>query len=52
MMGGEYTTVVPRIRESKHTLANVSKIQKIFGWEPKKSLKEYMENKEYDNRNK
>ena len=28
---------------------DITKIKKVLGWSPSKSLKEYMENKEYDN---
>jgi nucleoside-diphosphate-sugar epimerase len=52
MMQGEYTFLPERVGEARHTLADITKIKQYFGWEPKKSLKEYMENKKYDNRNK
>ena len=48
MMKGEYTFLPARVGESKSTLANIAKIKQYFGWEPKKSLSEYMENREYD----
>jgi UDP-glucose 4-epimerase len=48
LMEGEYTRIPARVGEAKHTLANITKIKQYFGWEPKKSLLEYMENKEYD----
>ena len=48
MMKGEYTYLPERLGEARHTLADTTKIKKYFGWEPKKSLIEYMENKEYD----
>ena len=49
MMQGEYTFLPERVGEARHTLADITKIKHYFEWEPKKSLKEYMENKEYDN---
>jgi UDP-glucose 4-epimerase len=49
MMQGEYTFLPERVGEARHTLADITKIKQYFEWEPKKSLKEYMENKEYDN---
>lgn len=49
MMSTEYTHLPPRQGEARHTLADITKIKQYFGWEPKKSLKEYMENKKYDN---
>jgi nucleoside-diphosphate-sugar epimerase len=48
MMKGEYTFLPERVGEARHTLANITKIKQYFGWEPKKSLLEYMENREYD----
>jgi len=48
LMKGEYTFLPERIGEVRHTLANISKIKQYFGWEPTKSLLEYMENREYD----
>ena len=49
MMEGEYNHLPARVGESRHTLADITKIKKVLGWSPSKSLKEYMENKEYDN---
>ena len=48
MMGGEYTHIPARVGEARSTQANINKIREYFGWEPRKSLKEYMENREYD----
>ena len=48
MMGGEYTHVPARVGEARQTLANINKIKEYFGWEPRKSLMEYMEKKQYD----
>jgi len=48
MMGGEYTHIPARVGEARSTQANISKIREYFGWEPRKSLKEYMEKKQYD----
>ena len=48
MMKGEYTFLPERVGEARHTLADITKIKQYFGWEPKKSLLEYMENREYD----
>lgn len=48
MMGGEYTHTAPRSGEARHTCADIFAIKQILGWQPLKTLKEYMENKEYD----
>lgn len=48
MMKGEYTYLPERLGEARHTLADISKIKQYLYWEPKKSLEEYMENREYD----
>ena len=49
MMGGEYNHLPARVGEARDTLADITKIKKVLGWSPSKSLKEYMDNKEYDN---
>lgn len=49
MMKGEYTFLPERVGEARHTLADISKIKRYLNWEPKHSLEEYMENREYDN---
>jgi UDP-glucose 4-epimerase len=48
MMGGEYTHIAPRTGEARHTCADISVIKETLGWQPTKTLKQYMENKEYD----
>lgn len=48
MMGGEYTHTAPRSGEARHTCADIFAIKQILGWQPLKTLKEYMENNEYD----
>ena len=48
MMKGEYTFLPERVGEARHTLADIAKIKQYFDWEPKKTLEEYMENREYD----
>ena len=48
MMGGEYTHVAPRTGEARHTCANIQTIKETLNWQPTKSLKDYMENREYD----
>jgi UDP-glucose 4-epimerase len=48
MMGSEYTHVAPRSGEARHTCADISVIKETLGWLPTKTLKQYMENKEYD----
>jgi len=48
MMGGEYTHIAPRSGEARHTCADTFVIKQTLGWQPSKTLKEYMENKEYD----
>lgn len=48
MMGGEYTHIAPRSGEARHTCADTLVIKQTLGWQPSKTLKEYMENKEYD----
>ena len=47
MMGSEYTHLPPRVGEAKHTLANITKIKTILGWQSTRSLKSYLENREY-----
>ena len=49
MMNGEYIHVPARNREARHTLADITKAKKLLNWEPRYSLKKYMENREYDN---
>jgi UDP-glucose 4-epimerase len=48
MIGGEYTYIAPRSGEARHTCANIQTIKETLNWQPTKSLKNYMENKEYD----
>jgi len=48
-MGGEYTHIHPRQGEARNTLADITKAKELLGWKPNKTLKEYMEKKEYDN---
>jgi UDP-glucose 4-epimerase len=48
MMGGEYTHIEPRTGEARHTCADTSIIKETLDWQSTKSLKQYMENKEYD----
>jgi UDP-glucose 4-epimerase len=49
MIGERYTYLPARVGEARHTLADISKIQSILGWKPTKSIREYVENREYDN---
>lgn len=48
MMRGEYTHLPPRVAEARNTCANNLNIKVTLGWNPEKSLEEYMENEEYD----
>lgn len=48
-IGEKYTYLPARVGEARHTLANISKIKNVLGWQPTKSIFEYMENQEYDN---
>jgi UDP-glucose 4-epimerase len=47
-MGGEYNHVAPRQGEARHTLADITKAKTLLGWEPKKNLLDYLQNKEYE----
>jgi UDP-glucose 4-epimerase len=38
MIGGEYCFIPPRVGESRETLADITKIRKILGWEPNVNL--------------
>ena len=50
MMGGEYIFVSPRSGEAKETLANNKKAKNILNWNWTKILKNYLLNKEYENK--
>ena len=43
MIEGEYTFIPPRLGESRHTLADISKIKDILNWEPEVSLEKWLE---------
>jgi len=43
MIGGDYIHIPPRIGESRHTLADVSKANKLLEWNPKVNLNEWLE---------
>ena len=47
-MGGEYNHVASRQGEARHTLADITKAKTLLGWEPKKNLLDYLQNKEYE----
>lgn len=48
IIGGEYKFIPPRPGESRISLANNHKIEKILGWTPKTNLKEWiLEEKKY-----
>lgn len=49
MIGERYTYLPARVGEARHTLADISKIKNVLGWQPTKSIFQYMENREYDN---
>lgn len=42
MISDNYTFVAPRKGESRETLANTDKLEKVFGWKPKSILEEYL----------
>lgn len=42
MVGGPNANIPPRLGEAKVTLADISKIKKDFGWEPKIELKHWL----------
>ena len=48
MIGERYTYLPARVGEARHTLADITKIKNVLGWQPTKSIFKYMENREYD----
>ena len=48
MIGGDHTFIEPRVGECRETLADITKIKNILGWNPKISLEEYI--LEYSNK--
>jgi len=49
MIGGEYKHIEPRIGEARVSLADISKAKSILGWEPRGSLREWIENETRQN---
>ena len=49
MISERYTYLPARVGEARHTLADISKIKNVLGWQPTKSIFKYMEKQEYDN---
>jgi UDP-glucose 4-epimerase len=49
MISKRYTYLPARVGEARHTLADISKIKNVLGWQPTKSIFKYMEKQEYDN---
>tara|TARA_R100000664_G_scaffold692_1_gene2056 strand:+ start:621 stop:1514 length:894 start_codon:yes stop_codon:yes gene_type:complete len=46
IIDGEYVYIPPRLGESRHTLADISKAKKLLGWKPKINLEDWLkENK-------
>jgi UDP-glucose 4-epimerase len=45
IIGGNTINIPPRVGESRITLANISKIKKQLGWEPKIKLEDWLKNK-------
>ena len=43
MIGGEHVFIPPRIGESRHTLADVSKANYLLEWEPEINLEDWLE---------
>jgi UDP-glucose 4-epimerase len=43
MIGGERVHIPERIGEARETLADISKIKSVLGWEPKMNFNEYIE---------
>ena len=43
MIGGEYIFIPPRIGESRHTLADVSKASYLLEWKPEINLEDWLE---------
>ena len=43
MIGGDYVFIPPRIGESRHTLADISRAESLLNWTPKINLEEWLE---------
>ena len=43
LIGGEHVFIPPRIGESRHTLADVSKAKELLNWNPKVNLEDWLE---------
>ena len=46
MIGGEHVFIPPRVGESRHTLADISRANMLLNWNPKVKLEDWLkENK-------
>ena len=43
MIDGNHIYIPPRIGESRHTLADISKAEELLGWSPKVNLEDWLE---------
>ena len=43
MIDGDYVYIPPRIGESRHTLADISKAEELLNWNPKVNLEDWLE---------
>jgi len=43
LIGGEHVFIPPRIGESRHTLADISRAQHLLDWNPKVNLEDWLE---------
>lgn len=50
MIGGDYTHEPARKGESEHTLADISKINKLLGWQPQIKLEKWIKNENNNKR--
>jgi UDP-glucose 4-epimerase len=50
MIGGDYAHKPARKGESEHTLADISKINKLLGWQPQIKLEKWIENENNNKR--
>jgi len=43
MIGGEHVFIPPRVGESRHTLADISRANMLLNWNPKVKLENWLE---------
>ena len=44
MIGGEHVFIPPRVGESRHTLADISRANMLLNWNPKGNLPTWIKN--------